>query len=95
MGGEDRNGQRADVGGGGDDPQRRSQRGIVARREQRRHQHEIGHAIADRLERVLGGVGQDQLGADALAHHGRQRVALAPIRFDGKNDGHPTLTFAA
>ena len=83
---------------GGNHAQRRGQRGVVLRREQRRHEHEIRHAVADRLEGALGRVGEDQLGADALADDGGQRVALTPIRFDGKNDGHPrfaSLTSAA
>ena len=89
MGGEHGNGQRADVGGGRDHAQRRGQCRIVLRREERGHEDQIRHAVADRLEGPFCRVGEDQLGADALAHDGGQRIALAAVRFDRENDGHP------
>ena len=53
----------------GDHAQRRRQRRIVLRREQRGHEHQIGHAVADGVERPLGRLDQNQLGVDAFAYH--------------------------
>ena len=71
-----------------DHPQRRRQRGIVLRREQGRHQHQIGNPVADRVERAFGGVREQQLRAYLVPHDGGEVRGLAPVRFDGKNDGH-------
>jgi hypothetical protein len=86
--GEDRNRQRADVRRGGDDAQRRGERRVVLRREQRGHEHEIRHAAADRIERALGRVRKNQLRADAVPHDGGDVRRLASIGFNGQNDRH-------
>jgi hypothetical protein len=51
---EHRNGQRPDVRRGGDDAQRRGERRIVLRGQQRRHQHHVGDARPQRVERAFG-----------------------------------------
>src|SRR6185295_12382004 len=67
--GEDRDGQRADVRGRRDHAQRGGERRVVGRRQQRRHEYQVGHTVANRFERVLGGVGEDQLRPDLVADH--------------------------
>ncbi|PYQ96849.1 MAG: hypothetical protein DMF96_16890 [Acidobacteria bacterium] len=89
--GQNRNRQRADIRGGGDHAQRRRQRRIVLRREERGHQYHVRHAVADRVERALGRFREDELGRDLLPDDSGQVGGLPPIRFDRENDGHPTF----
>src|SRR4029077_11100199 len=56
--------------------------------EQRRHQHHVRHAVADRIERALSGVRDDQLRGDAMADHAGEVGGLPPVWFDGENNGH-------
>ena len=75
--------------GGRDDPQRRRQRRIVLRRKERGHEHQIRHAVADRVERAFGGVRENQLRADQVPDDSGEMGGLPAIGFDGENDGHP------
>ena len=70
-----------------DHAQRRREGGIVLRRQQRRHEHEIRHPASDGVQCVSGRVGQHQFGAHTTDHT-RELGGLAPIGFDGENQRH-------
>jgi len=85
---EHRNGQRPNVRRGGDDAQRRGERRIVLRGQQRRHQHHVGDARSQCVEGAFGGVADDELRADVVPDDRRKTRGLFVVRFDGQDDRH-------
>jgi hypothetical protein len=80
------------VRGRRDDSKRRGQRRIVLGRQQRRHEDQIGNAVADGREGELGRFRQNELRPHALSDDMRQVRRLAAIGFDDKNQRHPTFS---
>src|SRR5262249_32641114 len=62
--------------------------GFILRREQRRGEDQVGHALPERGKRALGGVAEPEFRVETAAHHGGQLAGLSLVRFDRENERH-------
>ena len=61
---------------------------LVARRQQRGHQDQVGHTVGDRGDRRVLRIGEDELRPDPILHDLPQRCRLFRIGFQRQDERH-------